>query len=168
MAMVMLWLSATGVYAQQPARVTVDLRRSTPVSVQLTSIASSDKKNDVTAIVAADVINQETREVLIKRGTPVVVTADRLKSKGMGKGGSITVNPISTTSVDGQTIMLMGNSNKTGENTSTALVLGLVMGLVVLPVVGFLFFLLHGEKVNFPPNTLIPNVGTADDYQIVI
>lgn len=166
MVTLLLHLNVIGAFAQQP--FSPNLKRGTNVSVKLTSVAASNKKNPVTAIVAADVIDQTTKQTLIKMGTPVVLSVDQVKAKGMGKGGSISVNAISTTAVDGKTVMLMGSTSKAGDNTGTALTLGLVMGLLVLPGVGFFFFCLKGEKVELPRDTIIPNVMIADDYAIAI
>ncbi len=164
LTILMLHVSTCGVYAQTSEPVI--LKRGTNVPVHLTSDASSNKKNQVTAVVTANVIDKSTKEVLIAQGTPIQLSVERQKAKGMGKGGSIKVQAVSTTAIDGTTVMLTGNASKEGDDTNAALITGLVTGLTVLPVVGFAFFALKGEQAQFQSGYVITNVIVADDHNV--
>lgn len=164
LAILMLHASVSGVYAQTPEFFV--LKGGTNVPVQLTSDAGSEKRNTVTAMVAANVVDHQTNEVLIAHGTPVQLNIDKQKAKGMGKGGYITIKTVSTMSVDGSIVMLNGSMSQEGDDTDAALITGLVTGLTVLPVVGFAFFALKGKKVTIPSGTIIMGVTVADNYNV--
>ena len=153
-------------YAQK-----VKLNNGKSVSIRITNDVSS-KTNKRTiqepmAIVDRDVTDASGDVVLIRRGTPVQLSSAIAKSKGMGKPGSIKINCVSTTAVDGTPISLFGGMNLQGDNRKgAALGCGLGLGLTVLFPVGFFFFCLQGENVEIPANTMIQNVVVNDNYMI--
>lgn len=157
LAALMLNLS---VFASKP------LDRGTTLSVRITSQISSKQKGTPTAIVENDVKNRQG-ELLIKRGTPVLLQIEREKAKACGKGGYVNVRCISTTAVDGQTISLDGSLNDEGnDKKGLAIGLGVGLGLTFLPFVGFVFLVLKGEQATIEANTIIPNVFVTNDYSI--
>lgn len=166
MAFVVLNMSLMCAWAQEPSRVT--LKRGSTVPVLLTSEANSNKKGDVTAIVALDVVDDATDQILIKRGTPINLNVEKHKAKGIGKGGSVKISMVSTTAIDGKNVILAGSMIKEGRDTGTALTLGLVLGLTVLPFVGFAFFALPGEQAVIKSDVMIPNVVTVDPVVVTI
>ena len=121
----------------------------------------------VTAIVERDVRDTNGETVLIRRGTPVEMSIVAKKAKGVGKGGMIDLTCISTTAVDGQSVVLLGGLNVQGDdNKGAALGCGLGLGLTFLFPFGFFFLCLKGENVEVPANTLIQNVVVNDNYII--
>lgn len=157
LAALMLNLS---VFASKP------LDRGTTLSVRITSQISSKQKGTPTAIVENDVKNRQG-DLLIKRGTPVLLQIDREKAKGCGKSGYVNVRCISTTAVDGQTISLDGSLSDEGDDKKgLAIGLGVGLGLTVLPFVGFAFLAIKGEQAKIEANTIIPNVFVMNDYNI--
>lgn len=147
--------------------MTYKLNRGTAVKVRITSTISSKSKTTASAIVDADVYDATTNTIVIKGGTPVQLNIDSKKAKGMGKAGYIHVKNMTTTAVDGKTISLSGAMNENGDGKAgLALGLGLGTGLTVLPLVGFFFFLIKGDNVEIPSDTIIPNVVAADNYSI--
>lgn len=140
-----------------------------PINVRLTCDVQSKSKTQqtVTAIIDNDVYDLSREKVVIRRGTPITLTSKIVKAKGMGKPGSIKIDCVSTTAVDGQIIHLLGGLNIEGnDNKGAALGCGLGLGLTVLCPVGFLFFLIPGENVSVPANTMIHNVVVNDRYLI--
>lgn len=148
------------VFASKP------LDRGTTLSVRITSQITSKSKGTPTAIVENDVKNRQG-DLLIKRGTPVLLQVDREKAKGCGKGGYLNIRCISTTAVDGQTVTLDGSLNDEGsDKKGLAIGLGVGLGLTFLPFVGFAFLALKGEQAKIEANTIVPNVYVTNDYNI--
>lgn len=148
------------VFASKP------LDRGTTLSVRITSQITSKSKGTPTAIVENDVKNRQG-DLLIKRGTPVLLQIDREKAKGCGKGGYLNIRCISTTAVDGQTVTLDGSLNDEGsDKKGLAIGLGVGLGLTFLPFVGFAFLALKGEQAKIEANTIVPNVYVTNDYNI--
>ncbi len=142
------------------------LKRGTSVVVCLSTSASSNKNTPIRAEVAADV--NVAGEPVIVRGTPVVLSVDKIKAKGVGEPGYLQIACISTTAVDGQTIELSGNIERTGkDNQGAAIGLGVGLGLTLLPIGGFFFLCLKGEKVELPAGTTIMGVTVMNNYEIV-
>ena len=163
---VAMFIIATNV--QIFAQNTAILNNGKTVAVRLTSQIYSNDKNPVqpTAIVDKDVRN-ENGDVLIRRGTPINVTSEVIKSKGMGNEASVKLNFVSTTAIDGQDIALQGIYAINGKNRKgAALGLGLGTGLTVLFPFGFFFFCIKGEPVTIPDGTIISNVVVNDNYKI--
>ncbi len=143
-----------------------ELRNGQFVAVRITSDVKSESKTaqTVTAIVERDVLDSKQEKVLIRRGTPITLTTQIQRAKGMGKAGYIKIDCISTTAVDGQTIYLLGGLNVEGDDKKgAALGCGLGLGLTFFPV-GFFCFCIQGENVSMPANTMINNVVVNDRY----
>ena len=119
-----------------------------------------------TAIVDANIKDDNGQHILIRRGTPVEISATIQKAKGVGKGAYIKLDFLSTRSVDGQLIRLQGKLIKEGQNRKgTALGVGLGVGLTVCWPCLFCLCI-KGEKLTIPENTLVNNVVTNDIYQV--
>lgn len=142
-----------------------NLKRGKTVKVEILSEIDSNRAGEVTAAVLADVTDDSAGKVLISRGTPVTLTVERLKSKGLGKGGAVNVKTVSTVAVDGSVILLTGNLSKSSEDSSAPLAVGLATGLTVLPGFGFLFFCLKGERAVIPNGTIV-DAFVADGYNV--
>ncbi len=126
------------------------------------------KKPAPTAIVDADVKDDRSDHLLIRRGTPVEIAADIRKARGVGKGASIKFDFLSTTAVDGQRIRLQGSWGKEGDSKKgVALGVGLGVGLTVCWPCLFCLCI-KGEKVSVPENTIINNVVACDSYRIQV
>lgn len=143
----------------------VPLDRGTMLIVRVLSSVKSNSKEAVSAIVENDV-KGKNGEILIKRGAPVQTSIKREKARGCGRAGSIEVKCISTTSVDGQTVLLEGNFSETGKNNKgLAIGLGVGLGVTFLPMVGFAFLAIKGEPAVIEPG-IISNVFVINDYSI--
>ena len=114
-------------------------------------------------VVDDDVVKDGT--VVIAKGTPVKVSINKKKAKGVGKAGSVELRCISTTSVDGQTIALEGMKAEEGDSRQ-GLALGLGIGLGVFTLIGFACLDKKKKKANIETNTIIPNIMVMDDYLI--
>ncbi len=144
----------------------VPLKRGTSVSVRLSTSANSNRNTPIQAEVAADV--DIAGEPVIVRGTPVILSINKIKAKGVGKPGYLQIACVSTTAVDGQTIELSGDIERTGKNNQgTAIGLGVGLGLTFLPFGGFFFLCLKGEKVDIPAGTFILGVTVVNNYEII-
>ena len=83
----------------------IPLRRGTVVAVRTQSeLNSKDGTVNFDAIVDSDV-KAEDGTILISRGTPVTAIVDLKKARGVGKPGEIAIKSMTTTSVDGQSIV---------------------------------------------------------------
>lgn len=141
------------------------LKRGTSVIVRLTTTADSNRNTPVTAAVASDVI--VAGEAVIIKGTPVDLSVDKRRAKGLGKPGYLQIGCLSTTAVDGQTIALSGHIEKAGDDRQGAAIgLGIGLGLTLLPFGGFLLLCLKGEKAELPAGTTIMDVSVAGNYTI--
>ena len=145
------------------------LKRGTSIFVELATEANSNDNREVKAFVSMDVVDKETDEILIARGTPVVVKVERRKAKGVGKGGWLQIMPVSTTSVDGKQILLNGIFDQTGDDRKgVTLGLGIGSAVTYLPVVGLCFLCLKGEKVVLPRGTTLYDVTVKENYVLDI
>ena len=135
--------------------------------VRITSEITSKSKTTPSAIVDNDVKGKDGR-ILIKRGTPVMLQVESVNKRGCGRAGEVKVKCISTTAVDGQTIMLSGGElQKEGKNKKgLAIGLGVGLGYTFLPGVGLAFLAIKGDDAKIESNELIPVVFIASDYEI--
>ncbi|MBP3565344.1 MAG: hypothetical protein J6J77_06900 [Alistipes sp.] len=163
---VAMLLIATNV--QIIAQNVAQLNNGKAVQVRLTSEIYSNKKvsTQPSAIVEKDV-RDENGNILIKRGTPVQMTCNIDKARGMGNGASVKLNFISTSAVDGQDIALQGIYAIEGKDRKgLALGLGIGTGATILFPFGFFFMCIKGEPVTIPEQTIIPNIVINDNYKI--
>ena len=117
----------------------VPLRRGTSVIVRLSTSANSNRNTPIRAEVVSDLTI--AGEPVITRGTPVILTVNKRKAKGLGKPGYLQIGCISTTAVDGQIISLSGGIEQDGENRQGAAIgLGVGLGLTFLPFGRILLF----------------------------
>lgn len=156
MAMLMLNLS---VFASTP------LSRGTALSVRLMSSVDSKKKVTPTAMVECDVMKEG--KVLIRKGTPVQLQVERKKARGCGRPGYMAIKCVSTTAVDGQSVVLEGNIDAEGDSKKgLAIGLGVGLGLFFWPCLGCLA--IKGEQAVVESNTLINNVFVMNDYEVEV
>ena len=149
---------------------TATLSNGKNIPIRLTSEIQSNSKaknpTTPTAIVDADIKDDNNQYLLIRRGTPVEIAATIQKAKGVGKGAYIKLEFLSTHSVDGQLIRLQGNLIREGKNRKgTALGIGLGAGLTVCWPCLFCLCI-KGEKLTIPESTLCNNGVSNDIYQI--
>lgn len=137
------------------------------IQVRITSEITSKGESTPLAMVDND-IKGEGGRVVIKRGTPVMLQVERSGKRGCGRAGEVKIKCISTTAVDGQTIMLSGGElNKEGENKKgLAIGLGVGLGCTFLPFIGLAFLGIKGEEAKIESNTLLPVVFIVSDYEI--
>ena len=96
-----------------------------------------------------------------------ILQIDRKRAKGCGKAGYLSVKCVSTTSVDGQTVILNGNLEDEGSNRiGLAIALAICLGFTILPLFGFFFLALKGKQAKIESNTIIPNVFVMNEYFI--
>lgn len=157
-------LAISGAWAQKPNLVSGE-----HVSVRLLNAVES-KANIQTmpsAIIDSNITDKEGN-ILVKRGTPVQLTLDTQRARGVGKAGVININCLSTTSVDGQIIYLKGGLYAEGDDREgLAIGLGIGAGIVVFPF-GLFCLCIKGEEAYIPSNTIITNVVIDDSYTINI
>lgn len=132
----------------------------------MTASANSNRNTPIIAEVASDVII--AGEIVIVQGTPVILSTNKRKAKGIGKAGYLQIGCISTATVDGQTILLSSGIEQDGENwRGVAIGLGVGLGLTFLPLGGFFFLCIKGEKDGIPAGTTIFGVTIMDNYDII-
>lgn len=142
------------------------LTRGTAVPVKILNTVTSQQNGNTEAVVAYD-IRGENQEVLIRRGTPVVVNTECKRARGCGREGSVTLRFSSTLAEDGQYINLRGEWEQLGEErTGLAVGLGVGLGLSFLPFVGFAFLAIKGRPATITAGTEITSVYVADEYEI--
>lgn len=151
-------------WAQRP-----NLTNGQQVRVRIVNAINSKPKAAVqtapSAIVDANIVDAEGN-TLIKRGTPVQMSIESERARGLGKAGYIIVNCLTTTAVDGQTIYLAGGVSAYGnDREGLAIGLGVGAGIVVFPV-GFFCLCIKGEEANIPSNTIMTDIVVDDNYTI--
>lgn len=164
-------LLAALLIAGMAAAQTVKVTNGQPVNIRITTGVSSksERISNISAIIENNVYDSSHERVVVKRGTPVNLSSQIVKAKGLGKPGSIRIDCLSTTAVDGQTINLIGGINVEGDdNKGVAIGCGVGLGVTILCPIGFLFFLIKGENVEVPANTIIQNVVINDTYKIAV
>ena len=155
-------LIAGAVWAQNP-----NLISGQQVNVRLLNAVESKTNIQTTpsAIIDANIVDANGN-ILVRRGTPVQLTIDTQRARGLGKSGVININCLSTTAVDGQQIFLLGGMTAMGDDREgLAIGLGIGAGIVVFPV-GFFCLCIKGEEAYIPSNTIITNVVVDDNYTI--
>ena len=142
------------------------LTRGTALQVKIVESLSSKKATNAVALVDYDVVKDG--KVLIKAGTPVQVQVDRKKCRGVGRPGSLTVKPLTTTTVDGQTILLSGGTleveGKKRTGKAVGLGVGLGVGLLCPPLLACLA--IKGDHAVIESGTVLSNVIVANEYDI--
>lgn len=141
------------------------LKTGTPVIITSTSDIKSEIKSPPNFVVTTDV-KDINGNILIKQGTPVNVEIKNKRRSGVGKPGEIDIKFISTTSSDGQTIMLNGSLHEEGENKKgKALGVGLGVGLLLLfPMLAYMAK--KGGSAVIKSGTIIPSVTILGEYSI--
>lgn len=138
------------------------------IPVRLMSEINSKHRNQATpyAIVDANIMDSKGENIVINRGTPVVMDIEIQRAKGVGKAGYVKINCLSTTSVDGQRINLLGSSFAQGDSRKgLAIGLGVSLGVVVFPPL-LALLCIKGENVVIPANTVLGNIVVNENYTI--
>ena len=157
---VALLLLCGNIFAANP------LTKGTALMVRITNTINSRNTGAPAAVVESDV-KDRNGNILISRGTPVMLSVESTRARSMGRPGSLNVRCIATTAVDGQQIMLDGSYYTEGvDNEGLAIGLGVGLGLTFLPGVGFAFFAIKGEEATIAANNVIPAVFVLNDYMI--
>lgn len=119
-------------------------------------------------IVDANIMDSKGENIVISRGTPVVMDIEIQRAKGVGKAGYIKINCVSTTAVDGQRINLVGTNIAQGnDRKGLAIGLGVGLGIVVCPPC-FFCLCIKGENVVIPENTVLSNIVVNENYTISV
>ena len=139
-----------------------------PIPVRLTAAVESKNRFSITptAIVDADILDNENNRILIRRGTPVIMDVQTQRAKGVGKPGYVKIDCLTTTAVDGQLIRLTGSHALEGKSRKgTALGVGLGVGIPFFWPCMFCLCI-KGENVAVPANTVFNNIVVNDRYLI--
>ncbi|MEG1717293.1 MAG: hypothetical protein RRX93_07325 [Bacteroidales bacterium] len=134
-----------------------NLPQGTRFSVRVSeNISSNTKKDFKPEITVVGNIKDQNGNVLIKNGTSVEYNLIKEKSKGVGIPGTLTIQCISTQTVDGNQVLLQGNLMEEGANREgLALGLGISFGLIVLPLIGFALLAIKGNPAKIQAGTLL-------------
>ncbi len=134
-------------------------------------VSSKDSKNSVGAIVNSDILDFKTGKILVRRGTPVKAVVNSVKARGCGRPGTIEIEAVSTTAVDGQTINLSGSMKYEGKKKrglALGLGIGLPLGTVVCFPWGFAFLAIKGENVELTSGQELKGVSVQGNYKISV
>lgn len=116
-----------------------------------------------------DVKDPDTGKILIRRGAPVRIDTKIEKPRGKGRPGKITLNLLSTESVDGKNIRLSRTaefSGKSRRGLALGLGIGLPLGTIVCFPWGFACLAIKGLHAEVPAGTILDYVIVAEDYTI--
>lgn len=141
------------------------LKTGTPVPVRLTNDISSESKEQPIFVVDND-INDTNGNLLIAKETPVLIEYNNVPKKGIGKPGEINIKFISTTTYDGQNVILVGSKSEKGEDRKRkALGVGLGVGLAVAsPMLAYLAK--KGGASELKVGTIISSVLVLGEYTV--
>ena len=124
------------------------------VGIKITQkIRKDTKKAELESAVVGSVVMKDGKEV-IAAGTPVVLSIQSEKHRGLGKPGTINVQPVSTTDINGQIVVLNGpqKSDVGKDRHGAAVACGVIFGIITFPV-GLLFLCIKGGKASIPAGT---------------
>lgn len=144
-----------------------NLKSGQQIPVRIMSSVSSDNHMQSLPMAIVDAnITDSNGNILISRGTHVVLNTERVRRKGVGKAGYIQIDCLTTTAVDGQTIYLMGGIGACGrDREALAIGLGVGAGIVAFPF-GLFCLCIKGEEAYIPGNSVISGVVIDDNYTI--
>ena len=124
------------------------------VGLEVVKTLRKDKlKLETGSVVVSNDVMKDGK-IVIAAGTPVVMDIQSEKHHGLGKPGTITVRPVSTTDVNGNVVALNGpEKSDIGKNRRGAAVgCGVVFGIITFPV-GLLFLCIKGGNASIPVGT---------------
>lgn len=126
------------------------------INVMLNDDVSSQGNGSATATVLTDVKSLQG-DILISKGTPVILKVNKVSKKGVGKPGKVTINCVSVNAIDGQSILLNGSFFAEGE-IKRAKALGLGLGLTFTgfgAIIGLPCLAIKGGEAIIEKGTLI-------------
>ncbi|HBE55144.1 MAG TPA: hypothetical protein DDW22_03675 [Prevotellaceae bacterium] len=149
--------SCTGTFAQKV------LKTGTLIPVTITEKVTS-KSNSANIIVAQDIKVEGV--TAIAAGTPVVNQVTSVKRRGCGRPGSVTVNILSTTDINGETVRLMGQplTKEGASKKGKAIGLGVGLGVFMWPCLACLA--IKGGEAEIPAGTIVQNMMTNNEVVI--
>ena len=138
-----------------------------PIPVRImTSVSSENRLQSLPMAIVDSNITDKEGNVLIRRGTNVIINTELTRRKGVGKPGYIKIDCLTTTAVDGQTIYLLGGISACGRDREVlAIGLGVGAGIFAFPF-GLFCFCIKGEEAYLPGNSIISNVVIDDNYEV--
>jgi len=136
----------------------------TYVQILLTQDISSKDTLTPPAVIASDIVIDG--KILISKGTPVQAQFTRQKPRCCGRAGSFTLEFLSTTSVDGQLILLRGRELTVKGMKRMGLSLGLGVGTGWLFLPGLACLAIRGKHAQLPAGTIATGVMVANNYNI--
>ena len=128
-----------------------------------------DLHQKIKGVIDMDVKDPDTGKILIRRGAPVRIDTKIEKPRGKGRPGKITLNLLSTESVDGKNIRLSRTaefSGKSRRGLALGLGIGLPLGTIVCFPWGFACLAIKGLHAEVPAGTILDYVIVAEDYTI--
>lgn len=135
-------------------------RQGATVPVEFTQEVNTRKPSEPVIQIAEDLVDANNK-VVVRKGAPVQFNYTIVKTKRIGRPGSIEINFVSTQSIHGTTIPLTGTLKMEGDNKK-AKVLGIGLGLGLTVAHPMLLYLLkRGGDVIIPVNakSVIPRIG---------
>jgi hypothetical protein len=110
--------------------------------------------SSIKAHVSADVFNPDGI-LLVQRGSPVHVSVFHDPAGAFGKAGALTIRTVSTVTVNGQNLFILGERTYIGrKKRGVAIGLGLVLGLVAWPLL-FLLLKRGGEPKTYQNDVIL-------------
>lgn len=110
-----------------------------------------------------EVIDPKTKQLIIAKGTPVIVDLDYQKGRTVGRPGHVEVKFLSTLGVDNQVIALKGGLEVKGEDKmSQTLGVGIGVGIFIWPMFFYLFA--PGGHPEILPSNSIGIAEVTKDY----
>lgn len=152
----------------QTSAKNINLAQGTAVVIEvITPISSSKTKLNDTLTLRVKYDVKVNDQIVITNGAfAYAKVKNATPRKHVGKPGSIEIERLYTTSVDGQMILLSGmvltSEGKSKEQVSK---IGTIIGCFVIPGFNFLFLLLKGEDAILPSGSSIETI-TTNEYDI--
>lgn len=141
------------------------LHRGSIVPVKIISQIDSKTQETPNVIVNADVKGDDG-SVIIAYGTPVQTQVNREKARGCGRPGKISVKFISTTTTNGQQVLLEGGNIKVEGQDKKVLSIGLGAGLGWFVWPALFCLSIKGEQAIIEEGYLTNSVLTLQDVKL--
>ena len=148
----------------------VNLAQGTTVVIEVvTPINSSKTKLNDTLTLRVKYDVKVNDQIVIPNGALAYAKVKNvIKPKNVGKPGSIEIEPLFTTSIDGQMILLSGTAlNTEGKSKKNLSLILTGAGCFVLPGINFLALLIKGEDALVVSGATLETV-TSNSYDINI
>ena len=145
----------------------VNLKGNTLIYIKTQNAITSEKSVGTTIGIVSSPVKDINGNVLIEENTPVTLNVVAVPAKSWGKPGTLIINALSTTAVDGQNITLTGTYSTEGADRKTmACGISAALFVFIILVGGLTGFFIKGGEAEVPSNYIFSNFYVASNTTV--